>query len=153
MLADMCVCVCCIRKKVSCPCKAYLEKCFCACARLLGGSVEVSILLSLRRIVGLSSAGGRWRIFQVLSSTGRARLQFTTGPCIFSTARCVCVCVCVCVCIWKCGVKPSLHRLLVDSGTILGWKSGPKLASKSAKNSDEERKGINSALLLLNGRV
>ena len=37
----------------------------------------------------------RWKVtyFQVLSSTGRTSLQFTTGPCSFSTALCVCVCV------------------------------------------------------------
>ena len=34
-------------------------------------------------------------------------------------------------CFWKCWVKATLHRFLVDLGTILGSKSGPQVAEKS----------------------
>ena len=42
-------------------------------------------------------------------------------------------------------MEVTLHRFLVDFGTILGARSGPKVVLKSEQKSDEKKKGPKSA--------
>ena len=42
-------------------------------------------------------------------------------------------------------MEATLHRFLVDFGTILGAISGPKVVLKSEQKSEEKKKGLKAA--------